>query len=830
MSNLVNFDEVNSRVLGNLESLLREWLPAGQKINNEYVCGDWNGTKGESLSINLRTGVGGDFSSGEMAKDPIDIYCRIFRCDRITAARELAGIFGLEGGEKNKRQAKYTEKQPTAPEEDQTDEEKQLKINQLLAESIPIKGTPAQLYLKSRGIKGCNPSIFKFRPNKKGSGGSLLCIAYNDAGEVKAIQSVYLTAEGQKAKLKVVKRTNGFPSGHPVKIPGKQDCPILVTEGPEDALTLRQATGFEVWCACGINFIDKIPMPADGRQIIIVRDNDPDGSDADNRMTKCITNLLDRGFQNLLCARAPEGIKDANQLLQEQGEEDVVKMINAAKIVTDARYITPPPPPTNYEEPPVSEYENPEYQIFQRCSEQPYTDTGNAARISIRWGHIVKYAPGIGWLVYNKGRWDPELADLRVIKMAKVTAIDIADEMDYVYEHKKNALKSWATKSQSGPSIKYALHLAQPELAIKPKLLDDKHLYLNVANGVVDLKTGKLLPHNPDFYLTKQSNVAYDPAAKCPTWEKFLKSIFPGNEDIIPFIRRAVGYSLTGDTREQCMFILHGAGSNGKSTFIDALQSIMNDYWVKTKAETFMEKDRPGSDANPFLAMLRGARLVTVSETKQGSQLDESLVKEVTGDSFVTVRNLHQNPITFMPTFKLWMSTNNKPEIRGTDDGIWRRLKLIPFKAKFWDPEDPDAPENGPFKDKMLLAKLKAELPGILTWAVRGCIEWQKGGLQPPQVVLEATNEYRSDMDVIGSFLEERTEKVPLNIISCNVVYESYRDWSEKNGHGKLSKNKFGRMLYERGIEKSRTAAGEKAYLGIKLKPVQQTFNEYFRR
>ena len=232
------------------------------------------------------------------------------------------------------------------------------------------------------------------------------------------------------------------------------------------------------------------------------------------------------------------------------------------------------------------------------------------------------------------------------------------------------------------------------------------------------------------------------------------------------------------------------------------------------------------TDANPFLAMLRSARFVTASETKSDRALDESLIKEATGDSVITARNLHQNPFQFSPQFKLWLATNHKPEIRGTDDGIWRRLMLIPFAVKFYDKTDADAPINGPFKDKMLMAKLKNELPGILAWAVKGCLDWLKQGLNPPDVVLEATREYRSEMDVLGTYLEENTIKSVGSCISCKELYEDYRKWCEENGNSPYSKNKFGRRLYERHITKGNTPRGEKAYVGIKLAQ-EQTWNNF---
>lgn len=833
----IDFDEVNTRAMQSLEALLRDWLPGGVRQGVEYVCGGWDGVKGRSLSINLKTGKGGDFASGDVVGDPIGIYSKRFGVDRVAAGRALAGIFGMDGGDTSHTQlATYTP--PAIPHEefDPTveDGKKQEKLDKIISELVPLKDTPAQKYLMNRGLKGCDTRVFFFRPHKSGNG-SLACIAKNEDGVIKSVQQVFITSEGQKnPEAKVKKRTNGFPSGHPVRIPRRkgisEDTPIIVCEGPEDGITLANATGFEVWVACGLNFMDKVPhIPS--KQFLIVRDNDAPDSDADVRMNKVLVNLLDRGFDNLLCARAPEGVKDPNELLQKVGMEAVREMINQAQPIRDFRQMDVqdmPAGPIDYDDTSMTPiYDEKEVSVFKECAFFAHTDFGNALRIQKRWQNVVRYVDGIGWTVYGRGKWNSDLGEYRVIKMATLTAVEMQQEMQYAGEHMKDAIKKWSKKSQNGMQIRNALKLAQAYLAIKASHLDKNQYFFNCANGVIDLKTGSLLQHNSDYLLTKQSNVRYDPDAKCPTWERFLTEIFPEDRDIIPFLQRAVGYSLTGDTREQCMFILHGNGSNGKSTFLDTLQGIMSDFWVKTKAEAFMERDR-GSDANPFLAMLRGARFVTASETKTDRSLDEAVVKEATGDSFMTVRNLHQNPITFQPQFKLWLATNHKPEIRGTDEGIWRRLRLIPFKAQFFDESDPNAPEHGPFKDKMLMIKLKAELPGILAWAVRGCLDWQKYGLQPPESVQEATQEYRSEMDIIGTFLEECCDRRSDKTTSCNDVYGIYKKWCEDNGHYSLSKNKLGRRIYERGYEKARAYNGDKAYKGLEIKESAQPKQTYW--
>ena len=825
MAEMVNFEEVNAVALANLEGLLRDWLPAGNRVGNEWQCGDWDGRAGKSLLINLRTGKGSDFSSGEAVGDPIGICANVFRLDRVSAARKLAGMFNLQGGDQDSE--KYNKPIRQAGEQTQeaeaNDQEKQAKLDAILEELVDLRGTPAQAYLKSRGITGAPASQFKWRPNKTNTGGSLVCIARDDNGVVKAVQSIYLDASGKKANFTVKKRTNGFPSGNPLKIKGDPNGPILLTEGPEDALTLAQTTKMEVWCAMGLNFIGKIEEP-EGRTVIVVRDNDEPGSKPDEAMARILSGFLDRGFKNLMCARPPLSIKDSNDLLQEQGADAVIKMINSAQPVRDARFDDAPPPSDYYES--IPEFPDPEEAIFSLLARKPRTDTGNSQRIVARWGNIVKYAPGMGWIIYSKGVWDNRHADLRVINMAKRTALDIERECDYVEEHMKTGLRNWCKKSQEGGRISYAIKLAQPDLAVDIDNLDRDRMYFNCANGVIDLTTGKLMKHNPAFYCTKQSPIEYNPKAKCPAWTKFLKDIMLDDSELISFLQRAIGYSMSGDTREQCMFVLHGKGSNGKSTFLDTVQSLMNQYSVKTKADAFMETGKV-TDANPFLAMLRSARFVTASETKADRALDEGLIKEATGDSVITARNLHQNPFQFSPQFKLWLATNHKPEIRGTDDGIWRRLILIPFAAQFFDKNDPDAPVNGPFKDKLLMAKLKNELPGILAWAVRGCLDWQKQGLNPPEVVLEATREYRSEMDVLGNYLEDNTVKSVGSTIACKTLYENYQNWCKENGHGPYSKNKFGRRLYERHITKGTTPKGEKAYVGIRLINEDTTWRDY---
>jgi putative DNA primase/helicase len=298
--------------------------------------------------------------------------------------------------------------------------------------------------------------------------------------------------------------------------------------------------------------------------------------------------------------------------------------------------------------------------------------------------------------------------------------------------------------------------------------------------------------------------VEYDPAAKCPLWETFLGRIMAGNERIIRFLQRAVGYSLTGLTREQLLFLLYGRGSNGKSTFLEVLRAIFGDYACQSEFATFLER-RDDSIRND-VARLDGARLVTAIETERTRRLSEPLVKQLTGSDTVTARFLHQEFFEFKPTFKLWLATNHKPTIQGTDEGIWRRIRLIPFTVEIPAPE----------RDLELGEKLLAESSGIVRWAVEGCLEWQRHGLMAPPEVIAATTEYRTESDVLATFLDECCVVAADAKVTAGELYKLYREWADRAGEKMESQRWFSQAIAERGFGKDRKGPGGKVqYLGV---------------
>ena len=300
--------------------------------------------------------------------------------------------------------------------------------------------------------------------------------------------------------------------------------------------------------------------------------------------------------------------------------------------------------------------------------------------------------------------------------------------------------------------------------------------------------------------------IDFDPDAECPIFLAFLERVMAGNCALIAFLQRAVGYSLTGLTGEQVLFLLYGLGANGKSTLLEILRALLGDYAQQTEFSTFLVRKQDG--VRNDLARLRGARFVSAVEMEGERRLSEALVKQLTGGDTISARFLFSEFFEFLPAFKLWLAANHKPEIRGTDHAMWRRVRLIPFTVTIPD----DA------QDKSLPAKLRAELPGILAWAVRGCLQWQANGLDAPDEVTRATEDYRAEMDVLGDFLAERCiDESGTHVLAAD-LYGAYRLWSEQNGAEAISGVAFARRLTERGFTRVRVGKKQaRGYGGLRL-------------
>ncbi len=444
-----------------------------------------------------------------------------------------------------------------------------------------------------------------------------------------------------------------------------------------------------------------------------------------------------------------------------------------------------------------------------QCERFHCTDLGNAQRLVRLHGQDLHYCYAWGkWLIWDGIRWVVDETG-EIYRRAKHTTrminVEAADCLD---DDQRRTLQKWAYQSESRVRIDAMVRLAQsePGIPVQPDDLDTNPWLLNVKNGVIDLRIGELLPHRREDLITKLASVAYTPGTACPTFDAFLQRIMGGSRELIEFIRRAVGYSLTGDTGERVMFILHGTGANGKSTLLETLRALLGDYALRTPTRTLMTQR---SDQIPNdVARLRGARFVSASESEESQSLAESLIKDVTGGDTISARFMRAEWFEFQPTCKIWLATNHRPVIRGTDQAIWDRIRLIPFAVRIPDEE----------RDKTLGARLVAERSGILNWALAGCLAWQRQGLGVPVEVRVATSSYQAEMDQIAQFLDDAplVQHANARIVFAD-LYTMYRSWAERAGEYVLSKRAFSKRLTERGFAKDRGAQNVMYLHGIGL-------------
>lgn len=440
------------------------------------------------------------------------------------------------------------------------------------------------------------------------------------------------------------------------------------------------------------------------------------------------------------------------------------------------------------------------------------TDLGNSRRLVNMHGSDIRYCPAWGqWLIWDGTRWKPDQT-AEIMRRAKEALIGIQKEAASATDKKeRDELQRWAKQSQSEGKIRSAISLSESEadVVVTPDALDSDPWLFNCRNGMLDLRTLELSPHERANLLTKRAEVSYDPNARCPTFELFLDKITNGDSDLKVYLQSVTGYSLTGLTREQCVFMLYGTGANGKSTFLEVLRAMLGDYARNADFSTFAVRDRTGASSD--LARLAGARLVTAVETEPGERLSQSRIKSVTGGDRITARQLYCSEFEFSPQFKVWLGVNHKPAIRSGEHAIWRRIKLIPFTVTIADAE----------QDRDLLAKLVAEISGILTWAVRGCAEWQKPGLKTPPKVLEAIQEYREESDALADWLQERCELDRDAETPSRELFDDYCGFSRQSNERAMARNSFGTALTERGFSPARYGKGRtRLRTGIRLRRV----------
>ena len=439
-----------------------------------------------------------------------------------------------------------------------------------------------------------------------------------------------------------------------------------------------------------------------------------------------------------------------------------------------------------------------------------YDDTGNALRFRDANAGLIHYNHVDGcWIYWDGVRWaSDENGEIkrRADKMLADMAKDLKEmQDDPAYNaYKKHLSRSRSHRGKEG-FIAEARHLEG--VPVLPSEMDRAGNAFNVRNCLISLKTGKTAEHDKKYMISKLAPVTYDENAKCPRWDRFIEEITCGDKSLQLYLQRMIGYCMTAYTKEQCMFFLYGNGSNGKSVFVDTIAYMLGEYAASCQPETVMMRDR-NNTARGDLARLKGARMVVTSEPNDGCRLDEGIVKQMTGgtENKLTARFLYGREFEFSPEFKIVMSTNYKPVIKGTDNGIWRRVRLIPFTAEF-------TKEN---RDPQLTEKLRRELPGILNWAIAGAVGWRKGGMPPCAIIHQAGQDERRAMDSVRQLLDDCTTRSESSSTQASTLYKCYKAWcSEQGNRFPVGSTKFFMELKRRF--KSRKTEAYNEYIGIKI-------------
>ncbi|MFJ8394373.1 phage/plasmid primase, P4 family [Streptomyces sp. NPDC094144] len=580
----------------------------------------------------------------------------------------------------------------------------------------------------------------------------------------------------------------------------------IVTEGPSDALT-AVALGYDVVMVRGASLAGSPELVAElaeglrGTQVIVAGDNDTAGNTFTERLSK---GLASHGIDvyALAIPRAGDDLTDWRKrdplVFPSEFHRAVqtARLPRAAAEATESREITVR---TGADSVSVDEGNEAARILAGLLARYGSSDAMNAHALVSWTNGRIKFAPGLGYYVWDGRVWVQSDTKVRqeIHRMGAALVLAGATKEARGFTMTTN-IDNLMKELRSVPSV----YVNADEFDARPDLL-------SFRNGVVDLRTGKIMPHSMDDLLTTSLPMDYDPEARAPRWERFISEIMPGMPDMPAYLQRLTGYGITGHTSEQCFTVLWGKGANGKSVYTETLSSIFGDITTTTPFATFESKTGSGGIPND-IAALRSARLVMASEGESGKRMSESVLKRLSGKDRVTARFLNKEFFTYQPRFLIMLATNHKPSFASQDEGLWRRVKLIPFKRYF-------APAE---REYDLDEKLMAEAAGIIAWTVRGAVEWYANGLQDPGPVRNATKEYRETSDSLAGFYPDVLRPTgDLTRVDGSDAYNAYRDWCEAEGlqsREVWSRTLFYRMLEERGVQRTRTSRGQ-ALIGVTL-------------
>jgi putative DNA primase/helicase len=429
------------------------------------------------------------------------------------------------------------------------------------------------------------------------------------------------------------------------------------------------------------------------------------------------------------------------------------------------------------------------------------TEIGLARRLVHEANGTLRYVREThSWLAWTGKVWKKD-DGLAAAHIAKQVSDQLWREMaDLRADEDRRRVLQFVKSSSSARAVDAAVRLARSEPGVVISVTDlDQHPYLlNVRNGTVDLRELVLLPHTPGHLITHMAEVDFDPLAKCPTWERFIKDVTGGNDELAAFLQRSCGLALSGDVTEQSLWLHYGEGRNGKSTLLTVLSDMLGSYAGPAPMDLLLVKSGRGKEVETQFANLAGKRLVTTVEADSGVRFSEATVKLLTGGDTVLARRLYEDSWPLKPTWKLHVAANHKPEVRGQDEGIWRRLLLTPWLVRF----------DGQREDKKLKEKLQSEFSGILGWCLFGFSQWGNVGLAAPECVANATTEYRDENDVLGSWMDECCTINPSSVAEAGALYRSFKNWADDRGEHAGTATAFGLRLERLGYRSERPSGG----------------------
>ncbi len=424
------------------------------------------------------------------------------------------------------------------------------------------------------------------------------------------------------------------------------------------------------------------------------------------------------------------------------------------------------------------------------------SDLQHAELFATEYRAQLRFINERGWYRFAEGRW--EYREWEAQTLASVFAHKLVRQA----RERGDAEAASHVASRRGIESVVALARSNRTLCAQMADFDNDPMLLNVRNGTINLRTGKLNPHNPEDMLTRRVEIDYDEAAQCPLWKAFLDRVQP-DPSVQKYLQRMMGYNLTGQINEQIFNIWHGSGANGKSTALEILQYCLGDYSRILPSEMLLNRTHEPHPTER--AQLMGLRLAAFEETKKGKAFDENTVKQLVGQGTLTARFMRQDNFEFTCTHKVVVCTNHRPKVSDCSHGFWRRTHLLP-----WLVEIPDAE-----KDRTLGQKLRNEAAGILRWMVQGCLEYQRVGLAPPEAVLIATAEYQAESDAVGLFLAERTRRDSNGRVRAGEIYKAWKEWCEARGEYTGSQTTFGESL--RGRFEKLKSCGVIFYTGLRM-------------